>query len=78
MLSLSLSPSLPPSLTRPHTVVSTMITKKVISKLSQSEDSEPTESHKKRGKGEMEGTAGYHSRVVYAYRKEQLVMREWG
>lgn len=79
MLSLSLSPSLPPSLPHSPTHSSKYNDhRKVISKLSQSEDSEPTENHKKRGNGETEETGGYHSPVVYAYRKEQLVMRERG
>lgn len=71
--------SIPPSLPHSPTHSSKYNDhRKVISKLSQSEDSEPTESHKKRGNGETEETVGYHSPVVYAYRKEQLVMRERG
>lgn len=72
--------SIPPSLPHSPTHSSKYNDhRKVISKLSQSEDSEPTESHKKKARRETEGTAGYQSPpVVYAYREEQLVMRERG
>ena len=74
--SLCLHPSLPHSPTHSSKYNDH---RKVISKLSQSEDSEPTESHKKKARRETEGTAGYQSPpVVYAYREEQLVMRERG
>lgn len=68
VLSFSLSPSLPHSPTHSSKYNDH---RKVISKLSQSEDSEPTESHKKKHR-ETEGALGSHSPVLYVHRNEQL------